>query len=344
MQVIVSPYFEAIGPGKLLYRGNFVAHHDVSQRGREILLGLVDAGCEIDFALLPELNLLDLHEAILSVHDAQYVDYLKDAWFNWSQMENASMEIYPNISPNRHSIEFCEHPVALAGWYIADCAAPIGEHTWQNALGSVSAVLQAVSLLKKGENIYSLCRPSGHHACRDMAMGMCFLNNAAIAAQALCQQFQRVAILDIDLHHGNGAQQIFDDRADVLTLSIHANPANFYPFYTGFEAEIGSGAGTGMNGNFPLPAGTDEITYLEVLELAKNKVLEFGTEALVVAAGFDTFKSDPLGCFALESRSYYKIGQAIRSFDLPTLFVQEGGYFVPALRENVRQLVSGFES
>ena len=345
MKAIISPYFEAQGPLQMLYRGHFVSHYDVAQRGQQIHLGLIEAECSIEVASLPECDESNLHELILSVHDAKYIDYLQGAWAKWSKMPSSSAEIFPNISPNRHITRFNQHPVALAGWYIGDAAAPIGENTWRNALGSVSAVIEAAAQLKSGElAVYALCRPSGHHACQDMAMGMCFLNNVAIAAQALRQQFSRVAILDIDMHHGNGAQQIFYHRDDVLTVSIHGNPSNFYPFYSGFAQETGFEQGEGSNANLPLPAGTNEIAYLEALNTAGNKVLELGAEALIVATGFDTFKSDPLGCFELESCSYYAIGRMIRSLKLPTLFAQEVGYFVPALRENVRQMVVGFES
>ena len=345
MKAIISPYFEDHGPLQMLYRGHFVKHYDVEHRGKQIYLGLIDAECSIEVASMPELGESNLRESILFVHDAKYIDYLQSAWENWSKMPNSSTEILPNISPNRHIDRFNEHPVALAGWYIGDAAAPIGENTWRNALGSASAAIAAASRLKGGElSVYALCRPSGHHACQDMAMGMCFLNNVAIAAQVLRQQFRRVAILDIDMHHGNGTQQIFDRRDDVLTVSIHGDPSNFYPFYSGFEPETGSEKGEGFNVNLPLPAGTNEISYLDALDTAGNKILEFGAEALIVATGFDTFKDDPLGCFELESCSYYAIGKMIRSLKLPTLFVQEGGYFVPALRENVRQMVVGFES
>ena len=340
MKAIVSPYFVAPSPEQLLRRGRFIQHADVPQRGWEILFGLEDAQCAIAFT-----SQLPSRESILAVHDADYIDYLENAWSIWSQIPDANKEIFPNISPNRHMANFNQNPVALAGWYIADCAAPIGEYTWIKALGSVSAALEAADSILAGEfAVYALCRPSGHHACRDMAMGMCFLNNSAIAAQALNKKFNRVAILDIDMHHGNGTQQIFYQRSDVLTISIHGDPTNFYPFYTGFPAEIGSGHGEGYNLNIPLPAGTDEAAYLKALQIAIQKISDFKAEVLIVATGFDTFKDDPFGCFTLESPSYYEIGSTIRSLKLPTLFVQEGGYFVAALRENVRQLVAGFDS
>lgn len=302
-----------------------------------------EAGCAIALAPDPEQQ-PGLFASIVAIHDPVYVNYLQFAWSNWSQIADVSSEIFPNISPNRHLSRFNKHPVALAGWYIADCAAPIGQHTWRNALGSVSAVLQATSQLKAGEvAVYALCRPSGHHACSDMAMGMCFLNNAAIAAQELLQQFERVAILDIDMHHGNGMQQIFYQRRDILTISIHGDPTSFYPFYTGFENEQGLGDGTGCNLNIPLPPGTHEASYLQALETALTKISSFQAEALILATGFDSFQAEPLGCFVLESNSYKKIGRMIRELNLPTLFVQEGGYFVDALRENIRQLIEGFE-
>ncbi|MEH2420292.1 MAG: histone deacetylase family protein [Nostoc sp.] len=345
MKVIVSPYFDVPGPAKFLWRGHFIDHPDVAQRGNQIRLGLEKAECEIVFGSQPELHESMLRKSILAIQDLAYVNYLESAWKHWSRMQNASTEIFPNISPNRHMAQFNESPVALAGWYIADGAAPIGEYTWRNALGSVAALIEATSDIKAGKlAVYALCRPSGHHACRDMAMGMCFLNNAAIATQELRTKFSRIAILDIDMHHGNGTQEIFYQRGDVLTISIHGNPTNFYPFYTGFENERGSGDGEECNLNIPLPAGTNEASYLQALERAAAVVSSFQVEALVVATGFDTFKSDPLGCFALESTSYYEIGRKIKLLGLPTLFVQEGGYFVEALSENVRQLVTGFKS
>jgi acetoin utilization deacetylase AcuC-like enzyme len=341
VKAILSPYFEAQGPARFLRRGCFVEHPDVPLRGNQIRVGLEMAGCEIVLASLQP----DLHNLIIAVHDTAYVKYLESAWPNWSKIPDASTEIFPNIFPNRNIAKLNENPVALAGWYIADCAAPIGEYTWRNALGSVSAVIQGASCLREGEfAIYVLCRPSGHHASQDRAMGMCFLNNAAIAAQELRQQFTKVAILDIDMHHGNGTQQIFYHRSDVLTISIHGDPTNFYPFYTGFESECGTDEGEEYNLNIPLPPGTNQASYLQALEQAIDAIFSFKAEALVVATGFDTFKSDPLGCFALESTSYNEIGKKIKSLDLPTLFVQEGGYFVEALCENVRQLVIGFES
>lgn len=348
MRAIVSPYFESPGPLQMLKRGQFFQHYDVAGRGQQIYLGLSDAGCSIEIASIPEFGRSNVRESILSVHNAKYINYLQSAWENWSKLPNSSAEILPNISPNRYIDRFNEHPVALAGWYIADAAAPIGENTWRNALGSASTAIETASLLinglKNGElAVYALCRPSGHHACQDMAMGMCFLNNAAIAAQILCHHFKKVAILDLDMHHGNGTQQIFYRRDDVLTVSIHGDPIDFYPFYSGFERETGSGQGEGYNINLPLPAGTKETSYLKAIETAGNKIQEFGAAALIVGAGFDTFKDDPLGCFELESNSYCAIGKMIRSFKLPTLFIQEGGYFVPALQENVRQMVEGFE-
>ncbi|MBH8565821.1 histone deacetylase family protein [Nostoc sp. CENA67] len=341
MKAILSPYFDVEGPTKFLRRGRFVEHPDVAQRGNQIRLGLEEVGCEILFAS----SQLELRESILAVHDRGYVDYLEGAWSNWSKMPDASDEIFPNIFPNRHVAQFNHSPVALAGWYLADCAAPIGEYTWRNALLSVSTVLEAVFRIREGESaIYALCRPSGHHASQDMAMGMCFLNNAAIAAQEFRKQFTKVAILDIDMHHGNGTQQIFYHRSDVLTISIHGNPTNFYPFYTGFEHERGLGEGEAHNLNIPLPAGTGEASYLQALEKATEVISSFKADVLIVATGFDTFKSDPLGCFALESTSYNQIASKIKLLDLPTLFVQEGGYFVPALSENVKQLITGFEN
>ncbi|BAZ17406.1 histone deacetylase superfamily protein [Calothrix sp. NIES-4071] len=239
MKAILTPYFEANGPLRMLHRGQFISHYDVAQRGQQVYLGLLEAGCAVEIVSPSKLGESNLHQSILSIHDAKYIKYLQGAWANWSKLQNASSEILPNISPNRHMDRFNENPVALAGWYIGDAAAPIGENTWQNALGSVGAVIEAASQLKSGElAVYALCRPSGHHACQDMAMGMCFLNNVAIAAQVLRQKFKKVAILDIDMHHGNGTQQIFYGRDDVLTLSIHGDRPTFIHFILALNKKL----------------------------------------------------------------------------------------------------------
>jgi acetoin utilization deacetylase AcuC-like enzyme len=187
-----------------------------------------------------------------------------------------------------------------------------------------------------------LCRPPGHHAAADSFAGYCYLNNAAIAAQAWVDAGARVAILDVDYHHGNGTQQIFYDREDVLFVSLHADPAVEYPFFLGYADERGWGAGQLANRNFPLPLGTDWSTYGPALDEALAVVRRAGPDAVIVSLGVDTAHEDP-DRFELRGDDFVRLGEAIGGLRLPTLFVQEGGYCLDVLGRNVVNVLSGFE-
>jgi acetoin utilization deacetylase AcuC-like enzyme len=190
---------------------------------------------------------------------------------------------------------------------------------------------------------YALCRPPGHHAYRDLAGGFCFLNNSAIAAAHLRLKHERVAILDVDVHHGNGTQGIFYERGDVLTVSIHADPASFYPFVWGYAHERGAGAGLGANLNIPLPIGTGDEGYLQALGTAKAMIEAFAPGALVIALGLDASEHDPLAGLAVTTNGFRRVGQAIAALKLPTVFVQEGGYLSDILGMNLTAALAGFE-
>jgi acetoin utilization deacetylase AcuC-like enzyme len=190
---------------------------------------------------------------------------------------------------------------------------------------------------------YALCRPPGHHAYHDMAGGFCFLNNTAIAAAHLRVKHERVAILDVDVHHGNGTQGIFYSRADVLTVSIHADPADFYPFVWGYAHERGEGAGLGANLNIPLPIGTGDDIYLQTLEVARKTIESFAPGALVIALGLDASEHDPLKGLSITTEGFGRIGAAIARMGLPTVFVQEGGYLSDVLGGNLTAVLAGFE-
>ncbi len=226
---------------------------------------------------------------------------------------------------------------------MADTACPISAGTWQAACASADSAAYAASLLLKGEReVYALCRPPGHHAFADMAGGFCYLNNTAIAAQMLCDRFGRVAVLDVDVHHGNGTQGIFYARSDVLTVSLHADPAVFYPFFWGYAEETGEGRGEGANANFPLPRGTADDVYLDCLEKALDRIDAFAPGALVVALGVDAYEADPLAGLAITTEGFGRIGGAIGRRGLPTVLVQEGGYLSDALGRNLAAFLSGF--
>lgn len=226
--------------------------------------------------------------------------------------------------------------------FITDTYTPVLKHTFFAAVRSVETALTGATLVQKGERVvYSLCRPPGHHAEQYMMGGYCYFNNAAIAAEYL-SQFGRVAILDIDFHHGNGTQHAFYTRDDILYLSLHADPKVKYPYSSGFIEETGEGNGKGYTKNFPLPLGTGEKKYLATLRQALKLIKEFNPEFLVVSVGFDTYINDPIGGFRLTSPFYEVIGKEINVLQLPTLLIQEGGYNVQDLGKIAISFLNGF--
>jgi len=187
-------------------------------------------------------------------------------------------------------------------------------------------------------------RPPGHAGYADRAVGFCYLNSAAIAAQRLTGAGGRVGVLDVDVHHGNGTQGIFYARGDVLTVSIHADPVGYYPFFWGHASERGVGAGEGANLNLPLTAGEGDAPFLEAMQAAATRIAAFGADALVLALGLDAFEGDPLARLAVTTEGFRRIGEAAAGLGLPTVIVQEGGYLAPELGVNLAATLSGFEA
>jgi acetoin utilization deacetylase AcuC-like enzyme len=217
---------------------------------------------------------------------------------------------------------------------------PIDAHTWAAALAAACCAWTGARRLDVGESpVYALCRPPGHHAGPDFMAGYCYLNNAAIAARALCGEGERVAVLDIDYHHGNGTQAIFYRDPDVCYGSLHINPHTAYPYFAGYADERGMGPGEGTNWNVPLDPGTTEREYLAALEGLLERVARFDPRWLVVSAGFDTYVEDPISAFEITTAGFRHIGARIRALAKPTLVVQEGGYHVPHLGQNVVALL-----
>jgi acetoin utilization deacetylase AcuC-like enzyme len=278
------------------------------------------------------------------VHSAEYLRFLADAWDEWSALGDAGPEMIANIHPVRQHATYPIHIVGKLGWHTADTACPIGPGTWTGACAATDVAVTAAQLVMDGEDAsYALCRPPGHHAYADMAGGFCFLNNTAIAAAHLRQRHERVAILDVDVHHGNGTQGIFYARPDVLTVSIHAESAHFYPFVWGYAHERGEAAGLGANFNIPLPIGTGDDAYLRALADAKKTIEAFAPGALVVALGLDASEHDPLKGLAITTGGFSRIGAAIAGIGLPTVIVQEGGYLSDVLGDNLTAFLGGFE-
>ncbi|MER9506440.1 histone deacetylase family protein [Mesorhizobium sp. M0579] len=280
---------------------------------------------------------------VAAVHTPEYLAFLEHIFARWQRIESASAEVIPNIHPLARTGSYPASAVGQAGYHMADTACPISAETWQSALWSAwSAVEAAETVMAGAPAAYALCRPPGHHAFADVAGGFCFINNSAVAAQVLRKQAARVVILDVDLHHGNGTQGIFYTRSDVLTVSLHADPVRFYPFFWGHADERGEGPGLGYNFNLPLPRKSADAAFLEALEVAFQRIRAFSPDALVVALGLDAFEGDPLGGLSVTTPGFSRIGEAIAKLGLPTVIVQEGGYLCDALGDNLTAFLTGF--
>lgn len=271
------------------------------------------------------------------VHHPDYLRFLESAHRRWPA--DWSEEVISNIhvrSPNP-----LRGIVAEAARYQADGSCPIGAGTWEAAYWSAQTALAAAEAIRGGERLaYGLCRPPGHHARPDAAGGFCYLNNAAIAAESLLPDFPRIAIVDPDMHHGQGIQETFYERNDVLYVSVHGDPTNFYPVVTGFEDERGAGAGEGYNLNLPMPHGTSEEGFLERIDEAVTAVRLFEPDLLIVTLGFDIYKNDPQAKVSVSSPGFARMAERFAALKLPLLVIQEGGYDLESLGENTRQFFS----
>ena len=279
-----------------------------------------------------------------AVHTANYLDFLQTAAREWAKLPGASDEVVPNVHPARQPATYPKGLTGRAGWHQVDMGCPIGPHTWDAALAATEVATTAAELVLSGtREAYALCRPPGHHAFADMAGGFCFLNNSAVAAQHLRTRHARVAVLDVDVHHGNGTQGIFYERADVLTVSIHADPDYYYPYFWGHAHETGQGAGAGFNLNLPLPLGSADAPWLAAGDTALARVKAFAPTALVVALGLDASESDPLQGLKVTGPGFHAMAARIAQLGLPTVLVQEGGYLGDDLGRNLVQFLAGFE-
>jgi acetoin utilization deacetylase AcuC-like enzyme len=337
MKVIYSELQKQHYPQHFLSSGAPKPNPEVPERADRLLQAALSAGLEL---MEPEDAGL---EPIAAVHTPEYLQFLQNIYRRWCYIDGASSEVVPNIHPDRRDGAYPASAVGQAGFHMLDTGCPISAETWNSALASAHTAVQGAALLLEEEpSAYALCRPPGHHAGRDFAAGFCYLNNSAIAAQELLAEFDRVAILDIDVHHGNGTQDIFYQRADVLTVSLHADPERFYPFFWGHASERGSGVGLGYNLNLPLPRGTGDKDYLAALDQALSRIEAHAPAALVVALGLDAHESDPFQGLAISTAGFGKIAARIAALELPTLLVQEGGYLSDELDDNLESFLDGF--
>jgi acetoin utilization deacetylase AcuC-like enzyme len=288
-------------------------------------------------------------DPILAVHDHDYINFLASAWTEWRDSD-------PEVAAFPETHAFLPATFALrrtprvpgtllgkAGYYMMDLSACIVEGTYMAALASVNCALSAAEFtLHNQKPAFALCRPPGHHAGKNYAGGYCFINNASVTANWLSPK-GRVVLLDIDYHAGNGTQDIFYERNDVLTISIHGDPDFEYPHYVGFADETGAGAGLGFHLNFPLPAGTDDTHYLSALGEALDMIKMFSPRYLVISAGMDTFEGDPLGKFKVTRTGFMEIGKQIAALRLPSVIIMEGGYANEALGENMATFLEQFK-
>ncbi|MEJ2016495.1 MAG: histone deacetylase family protein [Limibacillus sp.] len=284
-------------------------------------------------------------DPIRRIHQPDFLDFLANCWSEWQAAGFKGEAIAPNWPARRMVQRPPNHIDGKIGYYALATESSISEGTWEAALASAEVALTARRKISEGaRSAFALCRPPGHHATYDMYGGYCFLNNVAIAAQAwLVEGAERIAILDVDFHHGNGTQDIFYERDDVLFLSLHGEPENAFPYFLGYANETGSGKGEGYNVNYPLPENTGFERWSECLEDACKRISRYAPDALIVSLGVDTYKEDPISFFKLDSDDYLTYGERIGKLGLPTLFCFEGGYAVQQVGINAVNVLEGFE-
>jgi acetoin utilization deacetylase AcuC-like enzyme len=328
--------------GMELSFGRIVETFEMPERAEIVLRRVKEVG------LGPVIEPPSYERAVIErIHTPDYVDFLENVFAEW-RAAGRDGEVWPYSWRHRSMPAIDAPPSGLdarLSYYSFDMAGSITETTWQAAKRAADTALAGADAVLSGERAaFSLCRPPGHHAGRDFFGGYCYLNNAAIAAQRFLDNgHARVAIFDVDYHHGNGTQEIFYDRDDVLLASLHGDPDFEFPFHLGYARERGAGKGEGYNLNYPLPAGTPWPQWQAAFEDAHEKIRAYEPSALVISLGVDAFKDDPISQFKLESDHFLTIGRRIADFGLPTLFVMEGGYATGALGLNAVNVLQGFE-
>lgn len=336
MKAILDDRQRVHDPKMFMANGTRLANPELPERIRVLRAGAEAAGCRFeaptDHGMGP----------IATLHSPEYLVFLQTIHARWSRIEGASDEVIPNIHPDRRTASYPRSAVGQAGFHQADTSCPISAGTWEAAYWSAQTAISGADAVIAGDHaVYALSRPPGHHAFGDLAGGFCFLNNSAIAAEAFLKAGLRPAILDVDVHHGNGTQGIFYNRRDVLTVSIHADPIRFYPFFWGYAEERGEGDGLGYNLNIPLPRGTDDTSYLDALDTALGRIQAFGADVIVVALGLDAHENDPFQGFRVTTDGFARIAEAILNLGKPALIVQEGGYLQPDLGANLTSFLKG---
>lgn len=326
MKLISSKDHRLHATDQALVGGRVIETSEVPHRAEVLHTGLLaaklgDWTAPVDHGLQP----------LMAVHAAEYLHFLRTIYTRSAEKTGLAAPVFPSTFATRAVRRKSKNLEALPGYYSFGTGTPILEGTWQAAYASAQTALTACDMLLQGEQAaYALCRPPGHHASTDLYGGYCYLNNAAIAARYLLAHSAgpeaRLAILDIDYHHGNGTQEIFYHDGQVFYCSLHADPDLDYPYFWGSSGETGFGSGTGLNRNWPLPLGVNDGEYLAVLDQALEQVAKYSPHWLVLSAGLDIGEGDPEGGFRISLQGFEKIGERIAGLHLPTVIIQEGGY------------------
>lgn len=339
MKTIASNEHSLHFPKGELSGGELVRPYECPERWDYIVKALADSG----YSAPQEPNPLDW-TAVNKVHGADYLRFLEHAWSLW-EAEGFNGEALPSVIPARRMQQRePEHIDGKLGYFAMAIETAITPGTYKAAVSSAACAQTAARLLaQQHTSAFALCRPPGHHAAMDLYGGYCFLNNAAIAAQTLLDEgASRIALIDVDFHHGNGTQDIFYQRDDVLFLSLHGDPQHAFPHFLGYADEVGEGQGAGFNVNYPLPPGSGYDAWGAALNDALHKIQQYSPDAVIVSLGVDTFERDPISFFKLCSEDFTRYGQALGALSMPTLFVMEGGYAVEEIGINTRNVLNGF--
>ena len=339
MQTVLSDQHQLHFPKGELAGGQLVRPYECPERWDYIVRRLDQVGLSDRI----EPTALDL-SLVEQVHTPAFLQFLSEAWDQWSA-EGFDGEAIPTVFPARRMQQ--REPKYIdgrLGYYAMAMETAITSGTWEAAQSSAAVAQTAQNLVSDGaSSAFALCRPPGHHAGADLYGGYCFLNNAAIAATGFLNRgAERVAVLDVDFHHGNGTQDIFFQRDDVMFLSLHGAPEDAFPHFLGYTDETGARQGEGFNVNYPLPPGTLYAEWFKALQDALKKIAAYSPDALVISLGVDTFKNDPISFFKLESDDFSDYGKAIAELNMPTLFVMEGGYAVEEIGINTVNVLTGF--
>lgn len=340
MKIFYTDAHKLHAPAQELHRGEMITPHEGPHRMDLLIDGMIGAG-------FGDFHAPAFHDVarLKGVHTAAYLDFLQTGYARWSAAGYAG-NVLPMSYPHRPRREHPPKDIdGAAGYFCSSSDTVITKTSWEAVKAIADCALSAADhTAVSGEASFTLTRPPGHHAGADYMSGYCLLNKAAIAAQALRDQgAARVAVLDIDFHHGNGTQDIFYARNDVLFASIHGHPDYQFPYFWGHKDEIGEAAGEGYNYNYPLPPTTSFDVWRDALKAAMTNITDFGADALVVSHGVDTYEHDPISTFKLKTPDYLTIGADIARLGLPSVFIMEGGYGVPEIGDNAANVLVGFE-